>query len=201
MAKRAFVIGLVIVAALLSTLNIIAVADSSTDSLITLNRTGVADSVLIIGRQGVSDSRLVIASTIIVIELTGVHVYPISCDFGLLRPRDIRATDADFAIYNASNVTVNATIAVEGDWVGSSNWTHSDDCTPGMNTAGLRAIVEDGDGSHTVVVVRKTEPYNYLVTDLAPGGIRHFALEIYAPTEFSDYSPKRNGIFITVEGL
>lgn len=166
--------------------------------LLTINMTGIGPSRLTIGMDGVEDSRLTINQVIIIQELTGVRVYPISCSFGLLRPGDIRATDSAFTIYNASNVTVNATISVSGDWVGvAGNWTHSDECSPGVNTAGLRAIVEDGNG-HSSVIVKKNEPYNYLVIDLVPGEKCSFALEIYAPTEFSDYSPRENNILVTV---
>lgn len=174
------------------------VGQEEEDSLLSINMTGVGPSLLTIGMSGVDDSRLTINQVIIIQELTGVRVYPISCSFGLLRPGDIRSTDSAFTIYNASNVTVNATISVSGDWIGvSSNWTHSDECSPGVNTAGLRAIVEDGNG-HTSIIVKKNEPYNNLVINLMPGQRVRFALEIYAPTEFSDYSPKDNDILVTV---
>jgi len=130
--------------------------------------------------------------------LTDIRVYPISCSFGLLRPGDIQSTDYAFTLYNASNVTASVTIAVAGDWHGVTNWTHSDTCTPGVNTAGLIAKVEDDNGSHTEVIVKKVEPYNYLANNLTPGSTIDFALEIHAPTQFTDYSPKKNTIYITV---
>jgi len=68
---------------------------------------------------------------------------------------------------------------------------------PGVNTAGLRAIVEDDNG-HTSIIVKKSEPYNYIATDLVPGGDCNFALEFYAPTAFGDYTQKTNGIYIEV---
>jgi len=165
-----------------------------------VNMTGVNSSYLSIGMDGVDDSWLTVNSVIVIQELTGVRVYPISCDFGLLRPGDIRATDPAFTLYNASNASANVTIGVSGDWHGpTGNWTHSDDCLPGVDTAGLIAIVEDGNG-YTTVVVKKVEPHNYLATDFTPGSSIDFALEIYAPTEFSDYSLKENTIFVTVSG-
>ena len=167
-------------------------------SWLSINMTGVNNSYLTIGRDGVPDSQLTINQVIVIQELDDVRIYPLSCSFELLRPGDIRTTDSAFTIYNASNVTVNATISVSGDWIGmTDNWVHSDECNPGANTAGLRAVVEDGNG-YSSVIVKKNEPYNCLVTNLAPGERRNFALEIYAPTEFSDYTPKENNILVTV---
>jgi hypothetical protein len=167
------------------------------DSLLSINMTGVGPSLLTIGMDGVGDSRLTINQVIVIQEPTGAHVYPISCSFGLTRPGDIRATESAFTILNAGNTTMNVTIAVSGDWYGSTNWTHSDDCIPGVDVAGLIAIVEDGNG-HSAVIVKKTEPYNNLVADLEPDDTCTFALEFYAPTEFTDYTQKSNRIFIEV---
>ena len=168
------------------------------DSWQSINMTGVDDSYLVIGMQGVSDSRLIIESSIVVYNLTGLHVYPIDCNFGLLRPEDIRYTGTAFTILNASNVSMNVTIGVSNDWIGGINWTHSDDCLPGVDTVGLIAVVEDGSG-HRTIIVKKTEPYNYLVTNLVPDSTVDFGLQIYAPTQFSDYRPKSNTVFVSVE--
>lgn len=197
--KTSLLVGLLVLLILISLVSSLVAAEEAQETFSSINMTGVNASFLTIGMQGVANSTLSLNTTIIEIGLTGVRVYPVSCSFGLLRPGDIRTTGFDFAIYNASNASANVTIAVSSDWGGSSNWTHSDDCIPGTDVAGLVAIVEDDNG-HTSVIVRKTEPYNYLATDLAVGEIRRFALELYAPTEFSDYSSaKRNSIFITVE--
>jgi len=176
----------------------VAVAQDIPDSLYLIDRAGVNSSLLTIGMAGANYSMVIINTSIVEISLTGVHIYPIGCDFGLLRPGDIRTTGQAFTIYNASNLTLNVTIAVAGDWAGTHNWTHSDDCTPGVDIAGLVAIV-DGGGGHTAVVVKKSEPYNYLVSDMAPGQEYSFGLQIYAPTSFSDYSQKQNRIFIVTE--
>lgn len=189
---------LVIAIILISSIPLVASGQGGFESYRSINMTGVSDSYLVIGMQGVEDSWISINQTIVITELTGVRVYPISCSFGLLRPGDIRATDPAFTLLNATNVTVNVTIAIAGDWAGITNWTHSDDCTPGVNTAGLMAIVEDGTGSHTQVIVKKTEPYNYLALNLETDDSIDFALEIHAPTEFSDHSRKENTIFIVV---
>lgn len=172
-------------------------AQGQTESLFIVGMTGVDDSFLVIG-SNVSDSFLIINSAITEIQLTGVRIYPISCSFGLIRPSDIRYTGLAFELYNASNLTMDVTIAVSGDWHGASNWTHSDSCQPGVDLVGLVAIVQTG-GSHVAVIVKKTQPYNYIATDLAPGQRCAFGLQMYAPTEFSDYSKKYNNIFITTE--
>ena len=177
---------------------LIAHAQGGYDSWQSINMTGVEDSYLVIGMQGVSDSKLTIESSIIVYNLTGLHVYPINCNVGLLRPSDIRYTGTAFTILNASNVSMNVTIGVSNDWIGGINWTHSDDCLPGVDTVGLIAVVEDGSG-HRTVIVRKTEPYNYLVVNLDPDDTIDFGLQIYAPTQFSDYRPKSNTVFVSVE--
>lgn len=198
MNKACLLAGLVVVAMLVGSITQLVVAQDTPDSLLTLNMAGTNSSLLTIGMQGIGDSKLIINTSIVIIELTGVHVYPVSCSFGLLRPSDIRSTGMVFTILNAGNTTLNVTIGVSGDWVGSTNWTHSDDCAPGVDIVGLVAIAEDGNG-HTAVIVRKNEPYNYLVTDMMPGESYKFGLQIYAPTQFSDYSRKTNTIFISTE--
>ena len=166
------------------------------DSYFSVNMTGMNTSYLVIGQGGVTNSSLVIRTTLVEIQLTGVRMYPISCDFGLLRPGDVKSTGIAFEILNATNLTLNVAIAVQGDWGGTINWTHSDDCTPGVDTAGMIAIVQ-GASSHTAVVVRKTAPYNNIVTALEPGQTCAFGLQLYAPTSFTDFSRKSNSIFIT----
>jgi len=170
-------------------------AQSIPDSLLTVNMTGLNASLLTIGMTGVGDSQFNINT--VVVEVTDADIYPIICDFGLSRPEDIRLTDTVFTIHNSGETTIDVAIYVTGDWTGATNWTHSDECMPGVNTAGLRAIVEDSNG-HTSVIVKKSAPYNYIVTDLAPGGDCNFALEFYAPTAFGDYTQKTNGIYIEV---
>lgn len=198
--KAKYLAVLVVAIILISSMPLVASGQGGYESWRSVNMTGVSDSYLVIGMDGVEDSRLLINSAIVVYNLTGLRVYPIKCDFGLLRPGDIRATPSAFTILNASNVSINATITVSGDWVGTGgNWTHSDTCLPGVDTAGLIAIVEDGNG-HSSVIVKKNEPYNYLVANLAPGDDCNFALEIYAPTQFTDHSPKANTILVSVEG-
>ena len=176
-----------------------AMAQDDTATVYVVNMTGVDQSRYVVNRDGVGDSRYIINTVVIEIGLRGVVVYPISIDFGLLRDNDIKASDRVFNVYNAGAVTLNVTIGVTGDWQGATgSWTHSDECEVGENTAGLRAIVEDGLDT-TSIIVRKTEPYNYLVNDLAAGETVSFALEIYAPTDIDDYSPKSNGIYIEIE--
>lgn len=191
-----------LIAALVITMMAIApgalvLAQNVTDSHLTINMTGMADSYLVIGQGGVVNSSLVISTTLVEIELTGVRLYPISCHFGLLRPDDVKYTGLAFEILNATNLTLDVRIAVQGDWAGSTSWAHSDDCIPGVDTAGMVAVVQ-GSSAYTVVIVRKTEPYNYMVTGLGPRQTCVFGLQLYAPTSFTDYSRKTNAIFITV---
>lgn len=194
-SKLWLLVALLVVAVLASTSAPLVFAQDIPDSLLTVNMTGMNASLLTIGMTGVGDSRLIINT--VVVEITDADIYPIICDFGLSRPEDIRLTGTAFTIRNSGETTIDVTIYVTGDWTGGTNWTHSDECMPGVNTAGLRAIVEDSNG-HTSVIVKKSEPYNYIVTDLAPGEDCDFALEFYAPTAFGDYTQKTNGIYIEV---
>jgi len=197
-AKKVLGIAIVVAVYLVSTTAPVAFGQEVTESRLVLNSTGTGESLFVIGRSGVGDSRLVLNTVVIEVGLSGVHVYPIECHFGLLRAGDIRATDCVFTVHNAGYVSLNVTIGVSGDWEGATgSWTHSDECSQEQNTAGLRAVVEDGN-DHTSIIVRKTEPYNYLVTNLAPDEVARFGLELYLPDSIDDYSEKSNGIFITV---
>ena len=196
--KQKYLLILVATILLVSPMHGLVSGQGGYDSWQSINMTDVDDSYLVIGMQGVSDSRLIIESSITVYNLTGLHVYPLDCNFGLLRPGDIRYTGTAFTILNATNVSMNVTIGVSNDWVGGNNWTHSDDCLPGVDTVGLVAVAKDGSG-HKVIIVKKTEPYNYLVTNLLPHNTCDFGLQIYAPTQFSDYRPKSNTVFVSVE--
>lgn len=193
MSKLWFLTAILVVTVLIGMATPPVFAQTIPDSLLTINMTGMDDSLLTIGREGIGDSQLIINT--VVVEITDADIYPIICDFGLSRPEDIRLTDTSFTIRNSGETTIDVAIYVTGDWMGATNWTHSDECMPGVNTAGLRAIVEDGTG-HTSIIVKKSEPYNYIVTDLAPSGDCNFALEFYAPTTFGDYTQKTNGIYI-----
>jgi len=201
MSKLKIALSLAVLACivLLVALSPLALAQSGTETRLVVNMTGVDQSRYIVDRSGVDDSRYVISTTVIEIGLRGVVVYPVSVDFGLLRANDIKASDSVFTVYNAGAVAINVTIGVTGDWRGATgSWTHSDDCEAGENTAGLRAIVED-EADTTSIIVKKTAPYNRLVTNLEAGGTVNFALEIYAPTAINSYSHKYNGIFIAID--
>lgn len=198
MTKRIILL-LLLVVCVLSIIPQLVSAQGGFQSWRSINMTGVDNSYLIIGMEGVNSSHPVIEQVIVLPILTGVRIYPISCDFGLLRPGDVKYTGLAFEILNATNLTQNVTIGVQGDWAGSTNWTHSDDCIPGVDTAAMVVIVQ-GSSSLTAITVRKSEPYNYMVTGLAPDQTLAFGLQLYAPTSFTEYSTKRNAIFITTEG-
>ena len=177
----------------------LALAQDETETRYVVNMTGVDQSRYVIDRSGVDDSRYVINTEVIEIGLRGVVVYPVSVDFGLLRANDVKSSDSVFTVYNAGSTALNVTIGVTGDWQGATgSWTHSDECEVGENTAGLRAIVEDGTDT-TSIIVKKTAPYNRLVTNLEAGGTVSFALEIYAPTAMNSNCHKYNGIFIAID--
>jgi len=190
---------LLVVALLFVSLAQLVAASEVPISLYSINMTATNTSLLTIGMAGMNTSQLLVNTSNVIIELTGVHVYPISCDFGLLRPGDVKYTGLAFEILNATNTTLDVSIAVRGDWAGSTNWTHSDDCIPGVDTAGMVAIVQ-GSTSLTAVIVRKSDPYNDIVTGLDPDQTLSFGLQLYAPTSFTEYSTKTNAIFVTTGG-
>lgn len=194
--KKALFLLLILGLVASSIIHLVVSAQEPEDSYFTVNMTGVNQSYYVIGMAGVNASRLWVNTGVTVIELTGVRMYPISCHFGLVRPNAIRSTESEFAIRNATNVTVTVQIAVTGDWYGVTNWTHSDTCDVGVDTAGLVAVV-NGSNGNDVVIVKKTTPYNTVAQNLTPGDHCQFSLELHAPTAFSDHTQKSNTIFIT----
>lgn len=56
--------------------------------------------------------------------------------------------------------------------------------------------VTRGAGTYTVVV-KKTAPYNTLVTSIAIGGTQRWGMQLYAPTSFTDTAAKTNTVTLT----
>ncbi|MCX8126643.1 MAG: hypothetical protein N3E40_05860, partial [Dehalococcoidia bacterium] len=102
-----------------------------------------------------------------------------------------------WTVWNLSGFAVNITISGT-DMTGGVSWTLSDTATPGPDTYGLKAGVFGG--SYTIIV-RKTAPYNTLVSNLASGANRQFGLQLLTPTEFSDSVTKTATITLTATAV
>ena len=141
-----------------------------------------------------------------------VDTVEIRVDYTPLPPPDISNTPATHGIGNVSTssttetglayftLTNNSSFAIDviisaTDMTGGVTWTLSDTATPGANTYGLNAGVEGGSYS---IVVKKTGPYNALVSGVAgSGGTQKWGLQLLAPTTFSDGAAKSGTVTLT----
>jgi len=94
-------------------------------------------------------------------------------------------TTSYFTITNGSTVQTDQTISVTtSSWSGGVTWTHSDTCTPGVDTAGLKANREGTWGTNDVIVKYTTPLYIY---ENCPANTNYsFGLSLPTPTEFTD---------------
>lgn len=106
-------------------------------------------------------------------------------DFGIVKPNTTHSTGLDY--YSLQNkcgggAKIDGYIH-ETDWIGGDTWTLSDTATPGVNTIGVKAGLEGGSYN---IIVRKTEPYNLLFSDLADDATISFGRQLLTPTETTD---------------
>ncbi len=105
---------------------------------------------------------------------------PTSYPFGTVAENSTTATGLTyFTVTNNSGFAVNITIGCT-DMTGGTTWTLSDTATPGSDTYGLNAGIS---GSYNIIV-RKTGPFNALVSGLADSGTQTWGLQLLAPTSF-----------------
>jgi len=98
-----------------------------------------------------------------------------------------------WTVTNNSGASVD--IDIHGhDATGGNGWTLSDTATASSDTFGLKAGLEGGDYT---IVVKKSEPYNDLVTGLADEATQNWGLKLYSPTSHSDGVQKSATITIT----
>lgn len=87
-----------------------------------------------------------------------------------------------FTVTNNSGFAVD--ISISGtDFTGNTTITLSDTATPGVDTAGLLAGLNGGSFN---ITVKKTAPYNDLVTSLADSGTQDWGIRILAPTSYTE---------------
>jgi len=63
-------------------------------------------------------------------------------------------------------------------------WTLSDTATPGTDTCGFKAGLEGGSYN---IIIKKTAPYNTLVSSLADEASQDWGLQFLTPDEITDY--------------
>jgi hypothetical protein len=126
-----------------------------------------------------------------------VSVSPTTYNFGsVAESSTYNTTTTYFTLTNASSIQTDQTINVTtSNWTGGVGWIHSDTCTPGVNTAGLKANRGGTWGTGDVIVPYSTSNYIY---ENCPASTNYtFGLKLYTPTEFTDGSVKTIIVRIT----
>jgi hypothetical protein len=123
---------------------------------------------------------------------------PSSNDFGLLEVNGTGSTAINyFTIENTGNCNVDVTIHGTDATGGDDTWTLSDSASPGENIYGLYAGLDDDDDTFDVIV-RKTETYNTLASDLAEEATQDWGLKAYMPSSISGYDNNEMTATITL---
>jgi len=123
---------------------------------------------------------------------------PDSNNFGILEVNTTSNTAINyFTIENTGNCAVDVVIYGTDATGGDDTWTLSDTATPGENIYGLKAGLDDEDDTFDVIV-RKTETYNTLMSNLAEDATQDWGLKIYMPTSLSGYDAQQMSATITL---
>jgi hypothetical protein len=123
-------------------------------------------------------------------------VDPTTYNFGLIATGQYYDTGLNyFTIENDSGKAVDISISGTDFIGGGSPWILSDTGDPGMDIFGLYAGLE---GSSYNILVRKSSPYNPLVTNLLPAATQKFGIRFFAPTSFSDGEVKTSTVTLTI---
>jgi hypothetical protein len=111
-------------------------------------------------------------------------------DFGVVAESATPSTTTSYwTIDNTSSVQTDQTISVTtATWSGGVTWTHSDTCTPGANTAGLKAN-KGGTWGVGDIIVKNASP-NYIAENQTADTDYSFGLKLFAPTSFGDGAQK-----------
>lgn len=109
-----------------------------------------------------------------------------SYDFGVVAASATPYTPEDWClITNTSTVQTDITIAVTSDtWAGGVTWDHSDTCTIGTDTAGMKAN-RDGTWGVGDIIVKYASP-NYIYENCAALTDFAYGLKLWAPDAFTD---------------
>lgn len=99
-----------------------------------------------------------------------------------------------FRVTNLSAFAINVSISGT-DMVGITTWTLSDTATAGSDIYGLMAGL--ADNAFYNVIVRKTAPYNLLLSGMLASEYADWGLNLLAPTVFSDEYTKTGTVYLT----
>jgi hypothetical protein len=128
------------------------------------------------------------------VDRQGTYQNPVTYNFGTVLQTGTYSTGlTHFTLQNYGEYSID--IAISGtDMVGTlSTWTLSDTATAGADTIGLLAGTSAYD-----VTVRKTAPYNDLVSNLGAGGSTTWGLRLRAPSTMSQFEAMSGNITLTV---
>ncbi len=127
-------------------------------------------------------------------QMVSIGDSPNSYDFGALATSATKATGLDyFTITNTSGFAIDATISGT-DMTGGNGWTLADDGNAGSEIVAIKAGLEGGSYN---IIVKKTAPYNTLVSNLASAATQKWGMTLYAPTVFTDGVAKTGTVTIT----
>jgi hypothetical protein len=130
---------------------------------------------------------------VIIYTTSSLSNNPSSVNMGAVGPSSITSTGLYFTVTNNSGSAVNITISGT-DITGGTTWTLSDTATPGPTTAGLKASL---DGVNYNIIIRKTAPFNTLVSNLANSASQNWGLQLLAPTTYTDSTQKTGTVTLT----
>jgi len=149
---------------------------------------GSVSSQQVVSVSGVTDSYLLICRYCI-------PNAPPTYNFGTLNQGQIAVTGlSQFTVNNYGEQPIDISIRGTDATGTGTDWTLSDTATAGADTYGMLAGLSGDDYN---IIVKKTSPYNDLVSNLAAGGSQDYGVEIYAPTSFSDWNTKVGNITLT----
>ena len=118
-------------------------------------------------------------------------------DFGVVAASATPYTSESWcAITNTSTVQTDITISVTGaTWSGGVTWTHSDTCTPGADTAGLKTNRGGTWGVSDIIIKNASPEYIYencpALTDF------DYGIKLWAPTSYTDGVEKENTVRVS----
>jgi len=121
---------------------------------------------------------------------------PDNYGFGVLPVNTTSTTGLDyFTITNTGNCAVDIVIYGTDLTGGDDTWDLADDATPGENIYALKAGLDGGDYT---IIVRETETYNTLKSNLAISATQDWGLKLWLPTSVTGYDSQQMGGTVTL---
>jgi len=130
------------------------------------------------------------------VDRQGTPTSPVSYNFGtVLQSGTYSSGLTYFTFYNYGENAVDVTIRATDMAGGTSTWTLNDTATAGNDEYGLKAGLSGGDYT---VIVKKTSPYNTLISSLAAASTQQWGLRLYAPTVMSAFEAMAGNVTLTI---